>query len=94
MQIEFDATKDAANVQKHGVSLAVAADLDWDSALVWQDSRKAYGEERHSALALLAVQGRLYSVAFVDRGAVRRVISLRKANDREKVRYAKVFDAS
>jgi uncharacterized DUF497 family protein len=94
MQIEFDPAKDTANVQKHGVSLAMAAELDWDSALVWQDSRKAYNEDRHSALALLFVQSRLYSVAFVDRGAVRRIISLRKANDREKVRYAKVFDAS
>ncbi len=93
MQIEFDATKDAANVQKHGVSLALAVELDWDSALVWQDSRKAYGEERQSALALLQGQGqaRVYFVAFVDRGNVRRVISLRKANDREKVTYAKVF---
>ena len=94
MQIEFDTTKDAANVQKHGVSLAVAAELDWESALVWLDSRKAYGEERQSALALMQLQGRVYFVAFVDRGDVRRVISLRKANNREKVRYAKVFDAS
>jgi uncharacterized DUF497 family protein len=88
MQIEFDATKDAANQRKHGVSLAVAADLDWDSALVWQDSRKAYGEERQSALALLQCQGRLYFVAFVDRGDMRRVISLRKANAREVKDYA------
>lgn len=94
MQIEFDPAKDVANVQKHGVSLALATDLDWDSALVWQDSRQAYGEERQGALALLTVQERLYFVAFVDRGAVRRVISLRKANNREKVRYGKAFDAS
>ena len=94
MQIEFDATKDEANQAKHGVSLILAVDLDWDSALVWQDSRKAYGEGRQSALALLQVQGRVYFVAYVDRGAVRRVISLRKANNREKVRYATVFDAS
>ncbi len=88
MQIEFDPAKDAANVQKHGVSLALALELDWDSALVWQDSRKAYGEERQSALALLPLQARVYFVAFVDRGAVRRVISLRKANAREVKDYA------
>ena len=59
MRIEFDAAKDLINQAKHGVSLAVAADLDWGSALAWQDSRKAYGEERQSALALLQLQGRV-----------------------------------
>jgi uncharacterized DUF497 family protein len=85
MQIEFDATKDAANVQKHGVSLVLAADLEWDSADLWFDDRTDYGEARQCALALWG--GRLYYVVFVDRGAVRRVISLRKANEREVARY-------
>lgn len=86
MHIEFDPTKDTANQVKHGVSLALAADLAWDSAMVWMDSRKEYGEERQSALALLG--NRLYFVAFVDRGEVRRPISLRKANIREVNQYA------
>ena len=42
MRIEFDPTKDASNQQKHGVSLALAADLDWDAALVWIDERFDY----------------------------------------------------
>lgn len=92
MQIEFDPAKDARNVQKHGVSLALAVELDWDKALTWFDTRRAYGEPRQCALATLG--NRLYFVAFVDRGACRRIISLRKTNNREKLNYATTFDAS
>ena len=92
MQIEFDPAKDAANVQKHGVSLALADALDWDSLWANPDQRHDYGEVRMLGYALLDV--RLYCVVFVDRSDVRRVISLRKANDREKVLYAKIFDAA
>lgn len=90
MHIAFDPAKDAANFEKHGVSLALASDLEWDSAVTWPDARRAYGEPRLCALALLGE--RLYFVAFVDRSDGRRVISLRKANDREKLHYAKISD--
>jgi hypothetical protein len=33
VRIVFDPEKDAINLSKHGVSLAAAADLDWDAAL-------------------------------------------------------------
>jgi uncharacterized DUF497 family protein len=39
MRIEFDAAKDEANCIKHGVSLSMAGELDWDAALVWVDDR-------------------------------------------------------
>ena len=86
MRIEFDPSKDAVNKAKHGLSLALAADLEWDSAMVWTDDRKEYGETRQSALALFGQ--RLYFVAYVDRGQTRRAISLRKANIREVTHYA------
>jgi uncharacterized DUF497 family protein len=38
-------------------------------------------------IALAAASGVLYYAAFVDRGAVRRVISLRRANRREVKHY-------
>ena len=86
MHVTFDDTKDAANQRKHGVSLALAAELDWASAQVWPDARRVYGEVRCVALALRG--SRLHAVVFVDRDTVRRVISLRKANQREVKRYA------
>ena len=89
MRIEFDPAKDAANRSKHGFSLALAGELDWGAALVWLDDRFPYGEQRIIALAPKA--GTLYYVAFVDRGAVRRIISLRRANRREVKHYAQSF---
>ncbi|TXT39957.1 MAG: hypothetical protein FD135_1773 [Comamonadaceae bacterium] len=92
MKIEFDPAKDASNVQKHGVSLALAAELEWDTLLAAPDQRRNYGELRMQGYAVLG--DRLYCVVFADRAAVRRIISLRKANDREKIRYANQFNAS
>lgn len=43
MAIGFDSSKDSANVQKHGVSLAAAASIEWESALIWPDERRNYG---------------------------------------------------
>ena len=85
MQIEFDPNKDACNQSKHGVSLSLASELDWEAALVWVDDRFEYGELRMIALA--PKTGVLYYVAFVERGEARRIISLRRANRREVKHY-------
>ncbi len=88
MRIEYDPNKDLTNQEKHGISLVFALELEWDEALVWIDERSDYGEMRMMALA--PETATLYYVAFVDRGqgrgAVRRIISLRRANRRE-VKY-------
>lgn len=85
MRVEFDPAKDEANVAKHGVSLALARKLDWDAALVWTDDRFEYDEMRMIALA--PETQTLYYVAFVERGAARRIISLRRATRREVKHY-------
>jgi len=85
MKIEFDPAKDAANQAKHGVSLSMAGELNWEAALVWVDGRFEYKEMR--IIALPPKTEILYYVAFVDRGEVRRVISLRRANRREVKHY-------
>ena len=81
MEIEFDPTKEEANRAKHGVSMSLAAELEWETAPIWQDTRKDYGERRMSGLALWGQ--RLFCVAFTERGDALRIISLRKANRRE-----------
>ena len=85
MNIEFDAAKDEANVEKHGVSLALAAEIEWTDVLCAPDSRRDYGELREIGFAVIAQ--RLYVVVFVQRGEVMRIISLRKANAREGKMY-------
>ncbi|MFN9479338.1 MAG: BrnT family toxin [Betaproteobacteria bacterium] len=85
MKVEFDPAKDESNRAKHGVSLAVASELDWEAALVWVDDRFGYEEVRMIALA--PKNEVLYYVAFVDRGEARRIVSLRRANRREVKHY-------
>lgn len=85
MRIEFDTAKDASNRARHGVSLALAERLDWESALVWVDTRFDYSELRMIALA--PQDSILYYVAFVERGDARRIISLRRATRREVKHY-------
>ena len=85
MQIEFDPDKDETNKAKHGVSLALASELDWDAALVWVDDRYEYDEVRMIALA--PDTGTLYCVAYVDHGEMLKIISLRRAIRREVKHY-------
>lgn len=86
MKIAFDPLKDAANLAKHGVSLALATEFEWPTAVTWLDDRHDYGEPRQVGLGYVGV--RLFAVVFVGRGAQRRIISLRKANRREECMYA------
>ena len=65
--------------------MALAAELDWEAALVWVDDRFEYDELRMIALA--PKTSILYYVAFVERGEVRRAISRRRANRPEVKRY-------
>ena len=85
MEITYDPNKDTANQQKHGVSLAEAAQIEWDTALERLDDRNDYGEDRYQALGF--IENRLYCVVYVDREEGRRIISLRKANNREYKEY-------
>ena len=90
MRVTFDPAKDAANLAKHGFSLLDAVGFEWETAVVWPDTRRDYGEPRMVALGYIGL--RIMSVVFVDRPpeqpTERRIISLRKANSREVERYA------
>ena len=85
MKVEFDGEKDRANCEKHGVSLAAAAEMDFDAAQVVADLRRDYSESRWWAIG--PIGSRLHVLAFTMRGDVLRAISLRKANARERKRY-------
>jgi uncharacterized protein len=85
VEIEFDPAKDQINQEKHGVSLAAAAEIDLGQAIVIEDRRFEYGEMRFIAYA--PVGGRLHVLWFTRRGSMVRVIGLRRANRRERNRY-------
>jgi uncharacterized protein len=65
----------------HGVDFSAVESFEWESAVIRQDTRKDYGETRHAALGLM--EGRLHCMCFTIRGDNIRIISLRKANERE-----------
>ncbi len=87
MEIEYDNSKNQRNIKERGLSFAAVKDLDWPNALIWLDTRKDYGEERWSALVPMA--DRLCFVSYTWRQDTMRVISLRKANNREVNKYEK-----
>ncbi len=92
LRFVFDPAKDAINRSKHGVSLSEAARLDWSRVLAKLDTRTDYGEPRQIGYG--PIGRRLYCIVFVDRGDTLRIISLRKANNREIDRYEAQIDAS
>jgi hypothetical protein len=86
----FDPAKDAVNQAKQGVSLAFAEILFGGRHVSMTDDRFDYAEIRQIAFGL--IENRLFVCVYSDRGAERRVISLRKANKREVKRYAQDFE--
>jgi uncharacterized protein len=85
----FDPAKDAVNRTKHGVSLALAEVLFAGPHVSITDDRFDYGELREIAFG--HINGRLFVCVYVDRNAERRVISLRKANQREVQRHGEAL---
>jgi len=54
--------------------------------LTIEDDRFDYGEQRFITIGRLA--GRIMVIVWTPRGAARRIISMRKANDREQAAYS------
>jgi len=83
MAANFDPKKDAANVAKHGISLARAA--DFDELSVVRDGRRDYGEDRF--LGFGRIDGEPDCLVFTLRNGEIRPISLRRAHDKEFERH-------
>ncbi len=87
MRYEWDNSKNLTNQNKHGVAFESVELFEWDSAVVFSDTRQDYGEARYNALGYIGL--RIHNLTYTKRASVVRVISLRKANSREVERYAK-----
>jgi uncharacterized protein len=86
MDFEFDAGKQVANLLKHGIDLNDAAYVFLDAhRFDAEDDRKNYGETRRITVGL--VDGRVWVVIYTLRADAIRLISARKANEREQNRY-------
>lgn len=85
MQIEFDPSKRDATLKARGLDMAEAAEVFDGTNLTFADIRFEYGEHRFITIGLL--HSRMVVIAWTPRGDVRRVISMRKANEREQSKY-------
>jgi uncharacterized DUF497 family protein len=86
MEFEWDQDKSDACYIERGLDFAyvLRAFMDADR-LIHQDTRWDYGEDRYQLRA--AIEGRIYFVVYTIRGTVIRIISARKANQREEDDY-------
>ena len=85
MRYEWDGAKAEANRAKHGVQFEAVFEFDWTRAVVASDHRHGYGEPRFVSIG--PIDGRPYVLIFTLRRGAIRVISLRKANTRERMFY-------
>lgn len=84
MRFEWDDVKAASNLEKHGVSFEEAAQI-WDDPNLMVLNAKHIGEKRKLAI------GRSYSAVFsvihTERGDAVRIISARRATQKERATY-------
>lgn len=85
MKISFDPAKRRATLDARGLDMARAAEVFEGDVLTVQDTRADYGERRYITVGRL--DQRMVVLIWTPRGSDRRIISLRKANDREQALY-------
>jgi uncharacterized DUF497 family protein len=81
MKLSYDPAKSERNLQERGLSFERVRDFDFETAKFWEDDRQDYPETRYVALGYL--DDRLHVLVFGETEDGIRVISFRKANDRE-----------
>jgi uncharacterized DUF497 family protein len=81
MKIVYNSAKRDKTLMERGLDFALAADLFSGLTLTQPDTGIDYGETRYMTAGWLT--GRMVVVVWTPRGANRRIISMRKANERE-----------
>jgi uncharacterized DUF497 family protein len=88
MSADFDPKKDAVNIKKHGVSLSDGDGVLNDPLALTVENGAAQGEQRFVTIGVNAF-GSLMVVVHTPRGKGTRIISVRKADPRERRNYEK-----
>ncbi len=85
MRFDWDSPKHELNQFKRGFGFDIASLIVEGSTIEWPDDRQDYGEGRIRAIG--EANGKVLHVVFTDRGDVRRIISARLANRKERLRW-------
>jgi len=88
MSADFDPKKDAANIKKHGVSLAEGDGVLNDPLALTAEDDTAEGEQRFVTIGM-NVFGSLMVVVHTPRDDATRTISVRKPDPKERRNYEK-----
>ena len=89
MLIEFDAAKHAATLSARGLDMARAGEVFAGATLTVEDDRRDYGEDRFITIGFL--DGAMVVLVWPPRDGAYRIISMRKANERERALYGPRF---
>jgi uncharacterized protein len=85
MKLEFDQGKRDKTLLERGLDFTRAAEVFDGLHFTGQDKRMDYEEDRFITVGWL--DDNMVVMVWTPRGEVRRIISMRKANDREKTLY-------
>ena len=85
MRYTCDPLKNERNLAERGIPFSVAEQLDWSTALIVEDTRRACSERRFQVLGFIGEH--LHMLVFTPRDGAVHVIGLRRANKRERIRY-------
>ena len=86
IEFEWDPSKSASNLAKHRIDFDEAkAVFDDLFALIELDDSEDYGENRYTIIGVIG--GRLFSVAYTERGERIRLITARRATSYEQRKY-------
>ena len=85
MKLEWDWQKNHVNFEKHGFNFKDAEAVFDSTTVTFLDDRRDYGEERFITLGTLL--DRVVVLVHTMRGNGVRIISMRKANEREQKIY-------
>ena len=89
MKIEFDEAKRDSTLSKRGLDMKRADEVFAGDVLTVEDTREDYGETRSITIGFL--DGRMVVLVWTPRKGAYRVISMRKANEREQKIYGPRF---
>ncbi|RLA08124.1 MAG: BrnT family toxin [Gammaproteobacteria bacterium] len=85
IKFEWDENKNQNNIKIRDIDFNIVKNFDFQSALIIEDIRYDYGEKRYSAIGYIT--SFLYVLIFSYRNNAIRVISLRRANKKERIKY-------